>query len=87
MSTFGTTKMSSKGQVVIPEEIRTKLGLEAGTQLLVVAGEGVVMLKEISPPSMSEFGELVLEARRQAREAGLRAADVRRAIRNVRSAR
>jgi len=87
MSTLATTKMSSKGQVVIPEEIRKKLGLEAGTQLVVVAGDGVVILKEITPPSMSEFDELIGEARRQAREAGLTRSDVRRVIDEVRSGR
>ena len=37
MSTLSTTRMSSKGQVVIPEEIRQRLGLETGAQF-VVAG-------------------------------------------------
>lgn len=32
MSGVETTKMSSKGQVVIPENIRKKHGLNAGTQ-------------------------------------------------------
>ena len=87
MSTLATTKMSSKGQVVIPEEIRKKLGLEPGTQLVVVAGDGVVILKEITPPEMSEFDELIGEARRQAREAGLKRSDIQRAIKEVRSGR
>lgn len=87
MTTLATTKMSSKGQVVIPEEIRKKLGLQPGTQLVVVAGEGVVILKEISPPSLAQFDELIAEARRQAREAGLRKADIRSAIDEVRAGR
>ena len=32
MSSIATTRMSSKGQIVIPEKIR-KLGLEPGSQL------------------------------------------------------
>ena len=32
MRSAATTKMSSKGQIVIPEEIRQQLGLDAGTQ-------------------------------------------------------
>jgi AbrB family looped-hinge helix DNA binding protein len=36
MSKLATTKMSSKGQVVIPEDVRSRLGLEAGEQFIVV---------------------------------------------------
>ena len=36
MSKLATTKMSSKGQVVIPEEVRSRLGLEPGEQFIVV---------------------------------------------------
>lgn len=32
---IATTKLSSKGQIVIPEEFRKKMGLEAGTQFVV----------------------------------------------------
>ena len=35
-----TTRMSSKGQVVIPEEIRTRLGLTAGTQFVAIGDKG-----------------------------------------------
>ncbi|MBW1919868.1 MAG: AbrB/MazE/SpoVT family DNA-binding domain-containing protein [Deltaproteobacteria bacterium] len=31
MFTLATTRMSSKGQAVIPEEIRRRLGLKAGS--------------------------------------------------------
>ena len=41
MSSVSTTKMSSKGQVVIPEEVRKALNLQTGTQF-VVLGEGDV---------------------------------------------
>ena len=64
MSEFATTKMSSKGQVVIPEDIRKRLGLEAGSQFVVVAGKDAVILKTISPPSMDQFDELIKNARR-----------------------
>ena len=33
MATLATTKMSSKGQVVIPEEVRTRMKLKAGAPL------------------------------------------------------
>jgi len=87
MPNVATTRMSSRGQVVIPEAVRDKLGLGAGTQF-VVTGEGdVVVLKKLNPPSMAEFDEIIATARRQARAAGLTKAQVRAAIRKARQRR
>jgi AbrB family looped-hinge helix DNA binding protein len=87
MSEITTTKMTSKGQVVIPEAIRKKLGLKPGSQFVVIGGEGVVVLKQIEPLSMSLFDDLVGHARRQAHEAGLKRPDIREALAEVRAKR
>ncbi len=50
-----TTKMSSKGQVVIPENIRNKLKLKAGSQFVVVGEKDMIIFKSISPPSLDQF--------------------------------
>lgn len=84
MTTFATTRMSSKGQVVIPEEIRDQLGLQAGTQFVVVGDRDVVILKAISPPSMGAFNDLISQVRKQVRKSGLRKSDVDAAIKRVR---
>lgn len=52
MSDYATTKMSRKGQIVIPEKIRKQLKLKAGTQFMVLGQKNVVILKTISPPSI-----------------------------------
>ena len=85
MTNLATTKMSSKGQVVIPEEIRKRLGLEAGAQFVVVAENDTVIMKAISPPSMDEFDSLIAEARKQAKKAGLNQADIDTIISDVRA--
>lgn len=85
MAELATTKMSSKGQVVIPEEIRKRLGLQAGSQFVVVAEKDMVIMKAISPPSMDEFDTLIGEARKQARKAGLKRSNIKAAIQEVRS--
>jgi AbrB family looped-hinge helix DNA binding protein len=77
--------MSSKGQVVIPEEIRDRLGLQSGTQFVVVGDRDVVILKAISAPSMKEFDDLIAEARRQARKSGLKKSDIDAAVTKIRS--
>lgn len=86
MAGVATTKMSSKGQVVIPEGIRKRLGLTTGSQFVVVGEKDTVILKAISAPTLADFDELVSEARRQARQAGMKRSDVVAAIREARRA-
>jgi AbrB family looped-hinge helix DNA binding protein len=85
MAEIATTKMSSKGQVVIPEDIRRRLGLRPGSQFVVLGERDTVILKTISPPTMEEFDSLVTQARRQARRAGLKRSDVKAAVTKVRN--
>jgi len=87
MDDVATTKMSSKGQVVIPEEIRKRLGLKPGAKFVVVGDRDTVILKAISPPSMAEFDDLLAQARKQAQAAGLKRSDILKAIRKVRGRR
>ncbi len=87
MSTLGTTRMSSKGQVVIPEEVREELGLSAGTQFVVVGQGDVVILRAISPPSMDDFDDLIAKSRRAARDAGMKKSDVAAATTRARQRR
>ncbi len=86
MQTLATTKMSSKGQVVIPEEIRKSLSLQSGTQFIVMGQDDVVVLKTISPPSAREFDSVIRRARAQAKAAGMVPADVADAVRQSRQA-
>lgn len=71
MSTLSTTKLSSKGQIVIPEEIREELSLHSGAQFIVIAQKDVVILKLIHQPAMSEFDDLIVNARKQAKASKL----------------
>lgn len=76
MATIETTKMSSKGQIVIPEEVRNRLGLKTGDKFLVMGDKDVVILKALSNPSLEEFDYLIKAARKQARTAGLKRSDI-----------
>ena len=84
MDTLATTHMSSKGQVVIPESIRNRLGLESGVQFVVIGDGDVVILKTIAPPLMSEFDDLIRRARRQAKATGMKRSDIAKAVAKVR---
>jgi len=85
MSNVATTKLSSKGQVVIPENIRKKLKLETGAQFVVLGDKDVVILKKITPPTIDEFDGLIKEARKTAKQVGLKKSDIELAIKRVRS--
>ena len=87
MINAATTKMSSKGQVVIPEDIRKRLKLKTGSQFVVMGENDVVILKTIKPPSMAEFNTLITKARIQGKKAGLKQSDITAAIAKARGRR
>jgi AbrB family looped-hinge helix DNA binding protein len=84
MTNPATTKMSSKGQIVIPEEIRKHLNLKTGTQFIVVGDNDVVILKKITPPSIEEFDGLISRARKAGKQSGLTKGDIATAIMKAR---
>lgn len=49
--------LSSKGQIVIPERIRSQLGLKAGQKLGIFIWDGVMHLVPVPPPG-SLFGSV-----------------------------
>jgi len=87
MSEVATTRMSSRGQVVIPEAVRERLGLRAGAEFAVFGDGDILVLKVIHPPPRAEFDGLIGRAEAAAREAGLTRADISRAGKEVRGGR
>lgn len=79
-----TTKMSSRGQVVIPEIVRKQLDLQNGAQFAVVARNDVVILKIITKPKQESFEDIVARIRKSAKAAALTHHDLEDAIREVR---
>ena len=84
MANLATTKMSSKGQIVIPEDIRKRLKLKSGSQFMVLGKDDVVILKAIAPPAIQEFDALIAAVRKQAKASGLKQSDISEAIAKVR---
>lgn len=41
------TRVSDKGQIVIPKEVRDKLAIKEGTRLIVVAVEDAIVLQKV----------------------------------------
>lgn len=50
-----TIRMSSKGQVVIPQDIREELQVDEGTVFAVVGSRDTIILKKITTPSKEEL--------------------------------
>lgn len=84
MGAYATTRLSSKGQVVIPEEVRNDLGLREGDQFVVIGQGDAVILKVITPPTLGEFQKLLSQARAEAKKAGIKRTDLKSAIVKVR---
>ena len=48
-------KVSSKGQIVIPREIRKKLGVKGGEKLLVLTRDGDILLRKTRELSIEDI--------------------------------
>ena len=84
MAAFATAKLSSKGQIVIPEEVRITMGLKEGMQFVVIGEKDTVILRMITPPSQEEMQSLLAESRAYAKKVGLKKGDIKKAIRKAR---
>lgn len=84
MSFVEFTSVSSRGQVVIPNEIRKSMGLHEGTKLMVFSDGVNLLMKPIIPPSPVDFKKLIQDSHRYAKEAGLKKKDVEDAVQKVR---
>ena len=84
MADYATTKLSSKGQIVIPEEIRDNLKLKEGDQFVVIGQGDTVILKSITPPRLEEFSDLMKEASRNAKTLNLKPSHVAKSIKKAR---
>ena len=83
-----TIKMSSRGQIVIPQEIREELNASEGTIFSVVSSKDAIILKKISIPSkedlIKEIGVIALEGRKRAEKLGIKESDVPELVQRIR---
>lgn len=79
------TKLSRKGQVVIPNTIRKTLGLKEGAKFLVVGIGDTILLRrlELSKEKM-KLKRFLQESRKKAKKVGFTAAEIERFIRDTR---
>ena len=74
-------KVSSKGQVVIPAELRRIMGIAEGDELYVFGKEDALVLKKIEKKSLEkEFDDIVRPIQAKIKKLGITREDVEKEI-------
>jgi len=84
MERMDVTSLSSKGQVVIPQEIRTNMNLHPGEKFIVLGSEDTIVLKKLEMPSFKGFDKLLKKTRDFAKKGGVTPDDVKSAVKRSR---
>lgn len=83
-----TTKMSSKGQIVIPQDIREELNADEGTVFAVIGSNDTIILKKLEKPSKEDLiknlEKIAKEGRKRAEKLGIKESDVSEIIHKLR---
>ncbi|MFH1773454.1 MAG: AbrB/MazE/SpoVT family DNA-binding domain-containing protein [Methanobacteriota archaeon] len=80
-------KVSSKGQLVIPQDIRELVGLAPGDALVVYGEKDTIMLKKLKKPNLKkEFLELFEKVNKKILALGITEEDIIKASEEVRHA-
>jgi len=73
------TKLSSKGQIVIPQDIRDELQADEGTVFAVVGSKDTIVLKKVETPSkeklIRELEAIAKESRKKLESKGIKESD------------
>jgi len=76
MAQVEITTVSQKGQVVIPQEIREKLGVKEGMKFAVYGSDGMIIFKRLEIPTVKDFKRLVDSGTKFAKQKGIKEKDV-----------
>ena len=76
--------VSSKGQIVLPAEIRKNLSINSGDKLAVFASNDIIMLKVVKIPTVEDFEMKLDVVSDWAKQVGYDVSDVDGIIKDVR---
>lgn len=75
-----TTKMSSRGQIVIPQDIRDEMQADEGTVFAVIGNKDTIILKKLEKPSkktlIKDLENIAKEGRKRLESRGIKEADI-----------
>ena len=79
------TKVSSKGQIVIPQAIREKLGISEGTAFAVWSNGDEILLRKMEVKEKKTWAEIAAPFRKLAKDNRITEDDVLTAIQKARA--
>jgi AbrB family looped-hinge helix DNA binding protein len=84
-----TIRMSSKGQIVIPQDIREELHAKEGTVFAVIGGKDTVILKRVAVPSnedlIKELAAIAREGKERLQKKGIKESDIPKIVEKSRA--
>jgi AbrB family looped-hinge helix DNA binding protein len=86
MENIDFTRLSSKGQIVVPRRIRERLRLADGEIFLIFGTDDALVLKRVQEPTIAEFKGIMARARKLAKARRLTTKDLDKAITEGRNA-
>ncbi len=76
--------MSSKGQIVIPQDIREEMDLKEGETFAVIASRDTLLFKKIEKPSkekiLRDWERITAQGRKEVKRLGIKQRDVQKLI-------
>lgn len=84
MGKIEITCLSSKGQVVIPQELRERLQLHSGEKFVVLGEDDTIILKKLEVPSFKGFEKLLKKTQEFTKKKSLKEKDIEQSIQNIR---
>jgi AbrB family looped-hinge helix DNA binding protein len=88
MECVEVTSMSSRGQIVIPQKLRERLGFTEGEKFIVLGENGTIILKKIEQPSKEELikrlDALAEKTRKKVEGSGIKEGDVPKIVHKAR---
>lgn len=83
-----TTKMSSRGQIVIPQDIREEVDARVGTVFAIIADSDTIILKKVEKPTKEEIIQklesIARDGLKRLEKKGITETDFKRIIQNAR---
>ena len=76
--------VSSKGQIVLPAEMRSSFSLASGDKLAIYATDDAILLKPLKLPSPEDFSRWMAEAQEWAASVGCKEEDIADVVKSVR---
>ena len=85
MAETTVTKISTKGQVVIPQNLREEMRIKPSDEFLIYGEKDTILMKKIEKSSLKgDFYALTKRLQKEAKKRGITRKDVKEAIAEVR---